>query len=462
AVSSTAGTAGVITPTTVPGRAQRTPKIVRSTGAGIIGLVALAALASFAGVGGGSGTSREVLGVTAVPTLAGLQGFGGAAINVDYNSVQNPLRVPVECIVGYLIYRGTSPNFSADPGSLQEFIPNNGTSFLDELPLFVRRSIDINLIGTGTGQGGNQTQQGCRFNISVNSTFAPSATQFNLGNFFTVGGTNNNNLNTGSIDAGFNPEPVIPGVQYFYKVQAITIERREVPNPNPNPGQGNQQQNTITFNITLNAPSDSSGGATAIPLPDIASVNNNLDQLQIRIVGLCPVPFPPNVTISPGTPPLTVPCFAGVDQWNVIISRTNRFEPQDIVYNEIISNPGVNTTVGSPDFGLITLSPGDISLTGIDPADPPTRLFVRVGARNTFDRPGPAEGFIYSNRTDPEAIINEPTGVSTATSSRTFMKLDRASGRSVNGLGIPGAPNLGLGRAAPGSIRTPGRIRRNH
>jgi len=288
----------------------------------------------------------------------------------------------------------------------------------------------------------------------VNSTTSrnlTTAAEFNAGNFINSGtGTGTGGTaNTSALTAQFVNTPLIPGIQYFYTVQAVTAERREVPGTGT--GTGGGTTTTTVYDITLNTISSPSGGATAIPQPEITSANTNLDQFQVRINGLCPIPFAPNITIPAGTPRIQIPCFTNVDQFIVQVSTNSTF-PEGNRFQQIFSNPGIDSVTGSPTLGQITFQVGDIIVPNFDPAEP-VQIFVRVGVKNSRDAPG--AGFVFS----PPTVLNGVTSTQAMTA-RSGLVAPGSLGRSDGGLGLPGTPGRGnsVGRAAPGSIRRPGGI----
>ncbi|MDF2439363.1 MAG: hypothetical protein JWN98_347 [Abditibacteriota bacterium] len=387
---------------------------IKKIGSGLIGGLALLALIGLAGFGGGSNNSpaEAPRNVVAVPiTSAATTSSPGTAINVNFREGL-PGIIRGTDVAGYLIFRSTSANFATTPETLIDFVRGGQTNYTDTATPGLRRDITIEEDNPTTGN--NTSQNNGR--LVITDTTSTTAAQ------------NEINQDADSIDITVTRPPLQLGVQYFYRVVRIMAQRTTTTNTGT--GGNNQNQTVVNLNPVLSQTSASSGGATAIPTLRAVdfTTSNNLDDFTVTINALDPL----------GTGVGVVGLAVGeIDQIVVQVSRNSTFAEAD-TFNQIVANPGSNVDQTT------TLRLGNIRVRNFEPGDP---VFVRLGLRNSTDRPG---GTIYSR---PLQIT--PTGVDSVAS--RFVT-GQGTGRRSGGVGLPGAPNSGL--KSNGIRRTPGHILR--
>jgi len=428
-----------------------TPSVVKKTGSTLYGLLALAGLVGLAGfAGGSSGLRADLTAPSNVQPVSVANADGGAAIDVSWNpGIPGVLRS--SAIVGFLVYRGESQNFNPSPANLQEFVKGaNNTRFSDNGDRTVLRTVNIELDeGTGGGTGGGTGNEGSSC-ADVGSSFSVEDTTEDADTDATTTG-NTLTINTDSLEAEFSQSPPIPGRRYFYKVTRLTVLCKEDENTDGGTGggTGGGGGTTATLSLAESNVSPTGGAATALPRPQIIGTNQNLDALSIQIEGQVLLPPQPGPTPSAtGTPvPVFLDAFSGADEFIVQVSVTSAFNNPSNYYQERIENPSLG---GEAILNILIDHPFVIPNFEVGET---TRVYVRVGARNTNDSPGST---VFSQ---PFAI-NNPTS-----SSLTSRFLPSGSGaRSSRGLGLPGAPGGGLLRGGngrkPGSIARPALRRR--
>lgn len=237
-----------------------------SLGKGILGVLGLAALVSLVGFGGGSNnTSPNVnnpfesnpTGVYPQPTVRFTNGFNGIAVGLQG-----------EAVVGYIVYRGMSPNFAATADTIEGFIDARNNSSGSQLsfsePLItngvtgdVVRTVDIypyltgGTLGTGAGGGNNGGLGGSNNgnNGGINGIVVnifPGAVV--TGNGGGTGGGTGTGIGTFSntfvqtpqeVRFTFTQQPLQIGQQYFYRLQRISAERVSSLNSGNNSGGNN-------------------------------------------------------------------------------------------------------------------------------------------------------------------------------------------------------------------------------
>ena len=318
---------GSSTPVTAPARINR-QSAKKKYGNGLIGLIALAGLATYAGFGGGSSNSPQSApgGVQAIAIrVSPVSDQANSAIRVNFSDGL-PSIIAGSDIAGYAIYRSLSSNFAPSPETLIGFARGNVTSFVDSTLPNPRREINITEINPG---GDNATQSG---RLVVNET---------------VGGTGGNAItqDATTLTLVINPNPLVPGNQYFYRVARL-IGTRNTNNINLQP-------------ILSNVSTSSQGGATAIPtlLLNNDFTSNDLDNFVVTL--------------------RSDQVRGNVDRVTVQVSITPNFVDSQ-TFNQVFSNPPRNGQ------GLVVLNLGDIRVPGFAAGE---QVFVRILLSASTDNP---------------------------------------------------------------------------
>jgi hypothetical protein len=408
------GTAsGSSSPVTAPPPAtRRSNSIMRKGGNALIGGAALLGLIALAGFGGGdNGSPNEApKSVVAAPVRTSASGASAvAAIRINFREGLPGVLTPRDLLAGYLIYRSTSPNFAASSETLIDFIEGRQTTYTDSSLVSARRTITIEEDNPEEGESGTGR-------LVVNTT---------------SGGTGANSIDQDddTITINVTREPLVLGVQYYYRVARILARTTQIS------GDGEDDPTTVELQPVISSPSGLSGGATAIPTPLASSIttSNNLDAFVVTLGPSIP---------GTGTPPVGATSFAPgeIDQITVQVSTSSSF-PEELTFTQTLPNPGVNGE------GNIVLNLGDIRVRNFAPGD---SVFVRVGLRNSTDNPGAT---ILSN----PVLLSDPAGADSISS--RFIS-NGATGRRRGGQALPSAPRgsqgrFGGGRRAPGHILRP-------
>ncbi len=377
----------------------------RSNAGGLIGGIgALAILAAVFGLGGGGSNGTISPGnVTARTSPAGTP-----AITVNFSDGVPRLTVPRECIVGFLIYRGETPEFAAGPGSLIAYQPGASTSYQDSSQFFTQNTINV-----ASAAGGNTTDP-CPAPARNDDATIPSV---NLNSTFTSNNT--------TVTAVFNAEPLLPGAQYFYRVRRLTTERRS---PTPT---------TVAYDLVISGESAVGGGATALIKPEVVRTSGTFDtNFSVTINGLDFVANPPPIPV--GQPAFSQGLAFSDTNIRFLIRISN--DPNFATFFEV---PQPNK---APEAltGEITFNLGPVQATGVDPLEP---VFIRVAVTN------PSDQF-------PVTVVGDRADV-TFGSALLGTRSNASSKRRVGGAGVPGSPgNRGI-NARGGSRRTPASIVRH-
>jgi hypothetical protein len=461
--TSTGTNGGSVTPVTAPPvRSSNEPGgiggIARRGGKGAAGLLALAGLIGLVGLGGGGSSSSapSVRIATAAESGAVSIGDGDFAYPASLNSEPRPAVISFtsgfrgfsiattlqsESVVGYLIYRGTSPSFSADITNLQGFIDGRNSSSASQRITFsdpptstpTRRRVIITASDSGDGDGNNGGGgQSGRITIS-DSLFTAGADDFTE--------------SEGEITFDFTQRPLVIGQTYYYRVGRVTAERVRETTNNNNGGNngGNDGNDDEDINVRL-LPSQSrisapTGGFTALLQPQaINNVNNfDTDNFSVR------VNFDPSFfgTSAAFALPGNVNVGTGANQFRVQVSTSTSFSETTTFTSPDLPPP--TTSAG----GDIIFDLGDIRIPDSNNAYVPgqTPLFVRVLSRNTED----AVPIFRVSRT---ISIGTALGINSAGSSRFLASPAATRGGGVNILRGRG------GRGAAGGGSTPPRVLR--
>lgn len=443
---------------------------VKKGGRGLLGLIALAGLVTLTGAGGGGSSSSSprvddprLLNPNAVLPEASVtfrSGFTGIASGLQGESV-----------VGYLIYRGTTPGFAADINSLQGFVDGRNATSSDQRVNFsdpLQNSVFIintRIITITTGASGD-------LNGSINLTDGTSGTGTGggtggggTGGGGTGGGTTTANTlieSQTSIQLTFTPQATVIGQTYYYRVGRITAERTRSTTTGTGTGGGGTGGGTGgggtgggtggttgTTQVRLlpvrGLVSKSTGGFTATVRPLITQTSASTDDFSVRI-NFDPSPYRDIVNVggiffnSSFVLPSNVNVGSGVDQFRVQVSTSTSFSEATTFTSPDIPNPG--TTPPNRPFGDIVLDRnsglGNIRIPGnYTPGQTP--LFARVLSRNSTDA-------VPNFRISPTFLIGPAAGTQNLTSRFVASKNGgRAGGVSIRGRGGFGAASSGGG-----------------
>ncbi len=437
--TSVSANGGSVTPVTAPvvqsdGSGEGGVKgLVKKGSRGVLGLVALAGLITLAGAGG-SGGSRSSSPRVEQPRLLDPRAiFPEASLTFRSGFTGIAKGLQGESVVGYLIYRGTTPGFSADVNSLQGFVDGrNATSadqrvnFSDPLQnsVFIINTRNITITTGAAGQ--------------LNGTI-------NLSDI--VNGTNNNTTGANtlvesqnSIQLRFTPQPSVIGQTYYFRVGRITAERTR-----STVTAGSAATTQVQLLPVRGLVSASTGGFTATVRPLIIRDQDqyNIDDFRLR-VNFDPTPYVDRVNVGGNflnsffQLPSNTNVGSGVDQFRVQVSTSTSFSEATTFTSPDIPNPG--TTPPNTPFGDIILDRnnglGNIRIPG-DFIPGQTPLFARVLSRNTQDADP-------TFRISPTFLVGAASGTQNLTSRFTASKNGgRAGGVSIRGRGGFGAASGG-------------------
>ncbi len=429
-VTSMSSNGGNVTPVTAPpvnsnGNQGGVKGLAKKSGKGLIGLVTLAALILVGGAGGGGASANsspridqpQLLNPNAVfpsPTIAFRAGFTG---------VDSSLRG--ESIVGYLLYRGTTPGFGANIDNLQAFFDGRNTTNSDQRVVVSdilqntnfginTRTVTISSGATSNAVAVTDVFNGVAFGTTTVNTLTETPTSINL---------------------QFTPRSTVIGQTYYYRVGRITAER--------NAGTGTTA--AVTFAPVRSRISRPTRGFTAIARPIVVrdQVRYNLDDLIVR-VNFDPSPFNDigSGLGAPGSPdpkfnsgfdlPTNVNAGSGVDQFRIQLSTSTAFDPE--------------TTFTSPNLAPPSAAPfGDLVFNRDNGLGPSVRipgpyvpgqtpLFLRVQARNSQDA-------VPNFRLSP--VVNIGTALGGLKQSLTSRFVSSQKSENAGGLGVRRRPGLG-------------------
>lgn len=355
-------TASPSSPTSVSSGAKGKGKGAGSKLGGIAALLALAALFSLGG--GSSGTAPSGLVARATSTA------NTTSISLNFSRGAPQLFVPSGCITGYFIYRGESPEGSLAAGDPYDFQAGTATQYIDDTFFFTDRTVNITA-PTTTNTNDPCPQASITANGSVPETAIPSSTT---------------SFTTDAINTNFTQEPLLPGIQYFYRVRRVTVNRRQF-----------QNGNTLTtdYELVLSDPSGASGGATALVKPTVTNASGGFDtNVSVTLAGVIDVPnTPPTSATNPATVRVNryvddgirfVFEFSNLLDFGAGLSAADRAAAVFSV-QQPVQQPSAN--------GDLVYNLGSLVLpSGIDPAEP---VYLRVGVTNPTDQ---VPQTIYSDR----------------------------------------------------------------
>lgn len=398
------GTASPSTPTAAIGGAGRGKG--KSATSKLGGLVALVALAALFSLGGGS-SSTAPSGLVARST----SNVGAPSISLNYSRGAPHLFVPSDCVTGYFIYRGTSPEATLISSDPYDFQAGGATQYIDDTRIYTDRDADIDAPNTT-----NATDPCPQANITDNSATPETAIPSSTTSFATD-----------AIDTNFTQEPLQPGVQYFYRVRRVTVNRRQFQNGN---------NLTTEYELVLSDASSASGGATALVKPTITSASGNFDtNVVVTLAGVIDVPNTPPIT---ATNPATVRVNRYIDdgiRFKFEFSNLLDFGASLPAAQRALSVFTVEQAVQQPSVnGDLTYNFGNIVLpSGIDPAEP---VYLRVGVTNPTDQ---IPQTIFSDRFTFAATAASVFRGNAATKAQTTIT-KKAGKKASSSIVLPTAP----------------------
>ena len=385
---STSADGGSSTPVTAPARVNR-QSASKKYSTGLVGILALVGLVAYAGFGGSnsnSPTNQPGTPAAIAVRTSPVADQANSAIRVDFRD-SLPSIITGSDVAGYAIYRGLARDFAPSPETLVGFARGRVASFVDSTLPNQRREITITEINPG---GDDATQSG---RLVINET---------------VGGDGANAITQDetTLVLVINPNPLVPGNQYFYRVARI-VGIRNTTNINLQP-------------ILSNVSPSNAAGATAIPtlLLNNDFTSNNLDNFVVTL---------PSDQVR-----------GNIDRATVQVSGNNTF-PDGQTFSQIFSNPPRNGQ------GLVVLNLGDIRVPGFEAGE---QVFVRVLLSASND--GNVAQIASST-----LLLSSPAGQDLL--STRFAAPGTVSGRN-GGLSIPGGRSSGQARSS--ARRGSGRVLR--
>lgn len=466
-------TNGSSTPVSSPpsGSGTRRGGLKGGLGQGLLGVLGLAALVTLVGFGGGSNKSTPQLGQPFESNPSGVYPQPAVRFQSGFTGISLSRTLQQEAVVGYVIYRGTSSNFSATTDTIQGFIDARNLSagqlsfsepIIPSGSIGTTRTVTIssnNVNGgtTGTTNGNTGSSSSDTLNVSVTN----------------VGLTANSFAQTnGQIIFTFTQRPLQIGQQYFYRIQRISAERINVQNNNNNNngnnGNNNNSGSTVNLLPFTSPSSNSTGGYTPLlrpvivpTTPDATGIAYDLANFSVRLNANSDIVQFSNTTFVPGTgnvPGTTTTFFnsgysfppgvnvtTGANDFQVQVSTTSTFTPASTFVSQDFPAPVVDP--GSGD--AILAFPSGITLpTAAGFVVGQSQLFIRVLSRNTTDA---AVNFRISPTLVVDAAQVTDSRIISALSSRFVSQphggIRIGQGRGLNGaLSSGGIPRTGVSR----------------
>ncbi|HEX8464412.1 MAG TPA: hypothetical protein VF627_07320, partial [Abditibacterium sp.] len=317
-----------------------------------------------------------------------------------------------ESVVGYTIYRGTSPGFAADINTLQGFVDgrNNSSSnqrvTFSDPPFATRRRVTITASGATTGNQGGSVD----VTDSILTTGADTITE-----------------NQTSITLDFTQRPTTIGQTYFYRVGRITAERVRSTatggntggNNGGNNGGGTTNTTTVQLLPVRSRVSKPTGGFTALLRPLVVPSTSQFDTDNFTVrVNFDPQPFASTFNFLF---PAGLNVATGADQFRVQVSTSTAFSDATT-----FTSPDLppTSTVANADqvFNL-----GNIRIPDNNNSYVPglTPLFVRVLSRNSTDA-------VPLFRISPTLSIGPALGLDRVNASRFLASPSAQSGGGVS------------------------------
>ncbi len=415
-VSFTRGTSS--TPvTSAPVSAGNRSGIAKSgLGKGLIGLAGLGALVALVGLGGGGNNSAPRVSQPFESNPTGVYPQPAVQFRPGFTGINFSRSLQTEAVVGYIIYRGTTPSFSANTDTIQGFIdarnlaPGANLSFSEPiipngsngLTRTVIISANNNAANNNNGNTNNGSGTGATINVSVSSFL-----KFSINDFQQTQTT---------LSFTFTQQPLQIGQQYFYRVQRISAERVNAINNNNNNTNTNTNVNTTVVNLLpfRSLSSLSTGGYTPllrpIIVPNTPDINTgfayDLANLTIRINAQSDINQFLNGPLGNTINPLVSSFFSvgsgsgngnlypvyvlppgtnatsGADTFQIQISTTPSFSAATTFVSQDFPAPNVTLTGGDAVFNF----PSGITLpAGANFKPGQSQLFLRALSRNSTD-----------------------------------------------------------------------------
>jgi len=420
-----------VNPTTGASMPQAT--VSRSSGgksnskSGIAGIAALALLAAVFGLGGGGGAPKGVRAQTIQPNPA----TESPRISINYSAGVPRLTVPRECIIGFFIYRGLSEDSTIDTRRPIDFQFGTANAYTDDIDRYLQREVDVDAPDDDESTDPCPPPQ----NV-VNSTTAETASPSSRVDFSEDG-----------LDSEFTQSPLIPGVQYFYRVRRLTTERRT-----------NSDGDAI-YNLVLSEPSAAAGPATALIRPQVIRTSGDFNSnFAVTINGLTAIPNAPPITGT--TPPFVIiPAFTDqAIRFLIQLSNDPTFRTGVFEVPQPNRAPDAN--------GEITFNLGAVQATGVDTTEP---VYIRVNVTNPTDQ---SPQVIFGPRTDvtfgagaqgTRAVVRDGKGKGTGTGGLPGTPRPGTTSGAGNGATPPrgATPGGAKGGSATTNRRTPAEIKRS-
>ena len=339
-----------------PGGTVKSRRSGKGIGSKVGGLAALLLLAAVFSIGGGS-SGVSPTGVTARSS----SNVGTPSISLNYSRGAPRLFVPSDCITGYFIYRGTTPQGTVISSNPYDFQAGAASQYIDDTFFFTDRTVNIDAPTTT-----NANDPCPRANITANSSVPETGVPSSTTSFATDG-----------INTNFTQEPLFPGVQYFYSVRRVTVNRRQFTAG---------QTLTTDYELVLSDASAPSGGATALVKPTIVSGGGNFNtNISVSLAGVIDVPnTPPYNATNPNTVRVNRYFDDGIrfkfEFSNLLDFGSTLSASQRALSVFTVEQPNLPPSVD----GTLTYNFGSIVLpSGIDPAEP---VYLRVGVSNPTDQ----------------------------------------------------------------------------
>lgn len=440
--TSASANGGSVTPVTAPvvrsdGSNNRGVQgLIRKGGRGFAGLLALAALVTLAGAGGGSGGGNASPRVDDPILLDRNAIYPEATIRFRSGFTGFGAGLQTESVVGFLIFRGTTPGFAADVNTLQAFVNGNNATGPDQQfsvsdPIlntqFITNTREVIITSrpatTNSGDAG------------VDITDTPDGTNDTF--------TNSINQNRTQIALNFTQRPSVIGQTYYYRIGRITARRTQTTTA---PTGGGAPTTTVEFLPFQSRVSKSTGGFTPLVRPIITQTSANTDDFSVRI-NFDPTPYLDTFNGAFFNSGFDLPSNAnvgsGVNRFNVEVSTSTSFTDDTTFRSPDINNPG--TTPPNTANGDIILDRnsglGNIRIPG-NYVPGQTPLFVRVLSRNTNDAND-------NTRISPTFSIGSATG----SQNRTSRFIAARKGGRTDGISL--RRGGGFSAAASGGYVTP-------
>ena len=417
------------TPVSAPPRGNNKGGGLKRYESGIYGLVGLAALVALVGFGGGGDNSapRAVDIIEANPT--GTYPQPTITFEAGFTGINLSQQLDRESVVAYLVYRGTSPNFTPDAGNLQAVIDGRN----DNSGKRVNFS-DAGVLGNSS-----------RRKVTINATVNANNVDIIFDNADPLGADILNST-ANNINIEFTQRPLTIGQTYYYRVGRVTAGRTRTT--------VTDTTNTATTQVVLlpvrSPVSGAIGGYTPLFLPRVVPDQNfNTDNFSV-LVDTDIAAF--NVVNGYAIPP-NYYVGSGVTDFRFEVSTSQSFPRNTTFVSPNLPTPpfsggGINSlnqpvrlTLGNGGDIRIPSSSSNPYIPGVTP------LYLRVLSRNTNDR-----NPVF--RVSPTFRIDNAAGLDrTASSSRFIATPTGGAGEGFN-LSRGG---LGNARTSVGSSRRVGK-----